>query len=98
MVHYTAALSRLASTKCGMRRILKTQLSPVDYIKWAVQTGVYKGIYEDDSNSNQRGGRQQQRGGNFGGDQAHHYMPKINPYPEEYEILTLNPPLPTKPR
>ena len=98
MVHYTATLSRLASTKCGMRRILKTQLSPVEYIKWAVQTGVYKGIYESDSSINQRGGRQQQRGGNSGGDQSHHYMPKINPYPEEYEILTLNPPLPMKPR
>lgn len=97
MVRYTAALAKLASTKCGMRRILKSQLSPVDYIKWAVKTGVYKGIYEADTSSNQRGGRQQ-RGGNFGGDQANHYMPKINPYPEEYEILTLNPPLPTKPR
>lgn len=99
-MHYTASLSRLASTKCGMRTILKTRLAPVDYIRWAVKTGIYKGIYYPDNNvnakANNRGWRGQQQGD--GGDQAHHNMPKINPYPEEYEILTLNPPLPAKPR
>ncbi len=88
-----------------MRKILKTHLSAVDYIKHAVETGVYKKIYYPDKNEQnvilQRGGRR--NGGNprqnyqqQGGDSSR--MPKINPYPSEYEILTMNPPLPMKPR
>lgn len=105
-MHNTAKLSRLASTKAGMRKILKTRLPPVDYIKWAVQTGIYKSIYYPDTNSNSSNNNRQNDnrhnrsagGGGGGDDQAHHRMPKINPYPEEYEILTLNPPLPMRPR
>jgi hypothetical protein len=93
----TASLQRMATTKVGMRKILKQQLAPVDYIKKAVQTGVYKKIYhpdEDMQNKNRRGGgRQQQRQPN-----PFEFAPKVDPYPFEYEVLTLNPPLPFKPR
>ncbi len=104
-MYNTAKLSRLASTKAGMRTILKSRLPPVDYIKWAVQTGIYKSIYYPDTNSNSTNSNgpndnrhNRNAGGGGGDDQAHHRMPKINPYPEEYEILTLNPPLPMRPR
>ena len=97
-MHSTATLRKLASTKCGMRKILKQQLSPVDYIRKAVQTGVYKGIYYDEDgnekNNNHRNNKHQRRPQNNTGPMAHFYMPKVNPYPDEYEILSLNPPLP----
>ena len=97
LMRRTTNLSRLASTKCGMRKILKKQLAPVDYIKHAVQTGIYKGIYFPEKGGKVDNRHHRGRGQN-GGNNNFDRMPKINPYPEEYEILTLNPPLPEKPR
>lgn len=91
-MHYTSSLSRLATNKCGMRRILKQKLSPVEYIKKAVQTGIYKEIYHP-KDKNKAGRGRRGGGGNF-----NQFAPKIDEYPDEYEILTLNPPLPPKPR
>mmetsp|Transcript_22632 Transcript_22632/g.27749 ORF Transcript_22632/g.27749 Transcript_22632/m.27749 type:complete len:689 (+) Transcript_22632:91-2157(+) len=100
-MHYTASLKRLASTRGGMRSILKRELPPVEFIKYAVQTGVYKSIYHPDNgsnnaSSNRRGGNNKMRGG--GRFQNDRHTPAIDKYPLEYEILSLNPPIPDPPR
>eukprot|EP00804_Cyclotella_cryptica_P010238 CCRYP_016703-RA/>CCRYP_016703-RA protein AED:0.02 eAED:0.02 QI:160/1/1/1/1/1/2/328/765 len=96
-------LSKMASTQSGMRRILKKRLPVPKYIELAVKAGTYKtpslrpnylGLHDTDSTAKM----------------AHHLTARqreeqrvklsrgILDYPEEYEILMLNPPLPVMPR
>jgi len=83
-MHPTYLASKIATTHCGMRRILKRPPSPVQYLKWAVTTGVYldrdaptplSRVYDSS------GARVQ-----------------VQPYPKEYEILSMNPPIPDPPK
>lgn len=74
----TPALMRMASTHHGMRRILKRPIPTDQFIRQAIQTGVYLGEDEDRSRLKMRNRRQQ--------------------YPVEYQIITLNPPIPDPPR
>lgn len=92
-MHHSSVLQRMASTHGGMRNILKQQPSTVQFIKWSVETGVHKDLHEDETF--QRGG------GNRRGNQRddrNNRRPKFAKYPIEYEILTLNPPIPEMPR
>jgi hypothetical protein len=55
----TPALFRLASTKNGMRRMLKRPIPTVEFIRQAIQTGVYLGPDEDRANIQRRNRMQQ---------------------------------------
>jgi len=67
-----------------MRRILKRPPSPVQYIKWAVQSGTYldKDAPPPISRVYDSSGARVQ----------------VQPYPKEYEILCMNPPIPDPPK
>jgi len=86
-------LAKMASTYSGMRKILKRDLPVQKYIRMAVETGIY--TPQDDENDPRppRGKKAQlpQRG-------LPHDMNEQLDYPLEYEILTLNPPMPELPR
>mmetsp|Transcript_11806 Transcript_11806/g.25518 ORF Transcript_11806/g.25518 Transcript_11806/m.25518 type:complete len:779 (-) Transcript_11806:91-2427(-) len=100
MLRATPTLHKMASTRGGMRRILKKRLPVQKYIELAVKAGSYKspttrpgylGLHDVPApNPNFMTPRQReeriklQRG--------------IIDYPTEYEILSLNPPLPRPPR
>jgi hypothetical protein len=85
-MHQTQMLKKMASTHCGMRRILKKRLSPVQFIQKSVQTGIYKELHQNErTNYNNNG--------NF-----RNPKPKFAKYPIEYEILSMNPPIPQPPR
>jgi len=80
----SGVLRKMASTHCGMRRILKQRLSPVQFIQKSVQTGIYKDLHQKEStNYNSRNPASK---------------PKFAKYPIEYEILSMNPPIPQPPR
>jgi len=83
----------MASTHGGMRKILKHKPSTVEFIKWSVETGVHKDLHEEDNF--QRGGNRNNRNPR---DDRNSRRPKFAKYPIEYEILTLNPPIPDMPR
>jgi hypothetical protein len=98
-MHPTATRHRMASTRGGMRRILKQRLPTVEYIRRAVETGVYRSNDElekvrkerrdsaDDLKTIMNRFRQDVvRGSN------------IHDYPIEYRILKQHPPLPDPPR
>jgi hypothetical protein len=100
MLRATPPLQKMASTHGGMRRILKKRLPVPKYIEMAVKAGSYKspstrphylGLHDVPQNqggymsSRQREEQTKLRRG-------------IIDYPTEYEILSLNPPLPTPPR
>uniref|UniRef100_A0A7S2WQD8 Uncharacterized protein n=1 Tax=Eucampia antarctica TaxID=49252 RepID=A0A7S2WQD8_9STRA len=88
MVHASVRLERLVSTKCGMRRILKQpQHSVPDYIRSAVQSGVYKVEGQEQQQQQGGGGRGRGRGSQ-----------QSVAYPVEYDILSMNPPIPQPPR
>ena len=74
----TFTVLRLASTHHGMRRILKRPLSPVDFIRKAVIAGVYKSEKSDNPVKSKQDNEGSQR----------------LIFPVEYEILSLNPPIP----
>jgi hypothetical protein len=93
-MHQTSILQRMASTHGGMRKILKHKPSTVDFIKWSVETGVHKDLHEEDNF--QKGGNRNAR--NPPRDDRNNRKPKFAKYPIEYEILTLNPPIPDMPR
>jgi hypothetical protein len=89
----------MASTRGGMRRILKQPMPTVEYIRKAVETGVYRSREElqkvrkerryssDDLKTIMKRFRQDVvRGSN------------IHDYPVEYRILKQHPPLPDPPR
>jgi len=82
----TKTLRKMASTMGGMRRILKTRPQPVDYLRYAVQCGIYQDPDAPSAPSYQQGGRSPN------GDSD------IMNHPTSYEILTLNPPIPEPPR
>jgi hypothetical protein len=89
-MHQTLSLQRLASTHGGMRNLLKQKPSPVQFIKWSVETGIHKDLHQQqqtDRSSRMRGRDGQQS-----------RKPKFARYPIEYEILSLNPPIPEPPR
>jgi hypothetical protein len=98
-MHPTAIRHRMASTRGGMRRILKQRMPTVEYIRRAVETGVYRSSDElekirkerrdsaDDLKTIMKRFRQDVvRGSN------------IHDYPIEYRILKQHPPLPDLPR
>ena len=100
MVNPTTALLKQASTHHGMRRILKRRLPVPRYIELAVKAGTYKtpsirpnylGLHDDPAKLNQLGSRQRD-------EQRVKLGRGILDYPEEYEILSMNPPLPLPPR
>lgn len=74
----------LVSSHGGMRRILKKHLSPVDYIKKAVNAGTY---YNEEKESKPTMSYRQRNGATV----------SIDKYPPEFEILQLHPPLPDPP-
>lgn len=78
----------MASTHCGMRRILKKRLSPVQFIQKSVQTGIYKELHQNERTNYNNNGH------NF----RNNLKPKFAKYPIEYEILSMNPPIPQPPR
>lgn len=96
-------LSKMASTRSGMRRILKKRLPVPKYIELAVKAGTYKtpslrpnylGLHDTDSSAkmaNHLTARQRE-------EQRIKLSRGILDYPEEYEILMLHPPLPVMPR
>lgn len=84
----------MASTHGGMRKILKHKPSTVDFIRFSVETGVHKDLHEEDNF--QKGGNRNAR--NPPRDDRNNRKPKFAKYPIEYEILTLNPPIPDMPR
>lgn len=88
-MHQTVQLKKMASTHAGMCRILKQKLSPVDFIRKAVQTGIYKEMHQKSPSASSSASGPSNR-------------TKLNPskysYPIEYEILSLNPPIPQPPR
>lgn len=99
MLRATAPVQKLASTHGGMRRILKKRLPVQKYIELAVKAGSYKspstrpnylGLHDLPEIKGYMTPREReerlklQRG--------------IIDYPTEYEILSLNPPLPEPPR
>jgi hypothetical protein len=79
----TPSLLRLASTHHGMRRILKRPIPAVDFIRKAVMADVYR-----------REPKKKTRGED---DRKDRDVGKFT-LPPEYEILVLNPPVPTRPR
>jgi len=93
----------MASTRSGMRRILKKRLPVPKYIELAVKAGTYKtpslrpnylGLHDTDSSAklaNHLTARQRE-------EQRVKLSRGILDYPDEYEILMLNPPLPVMPR
>ena len=80
-MHQSSKLLKLASTHGGMRKILKRKLPVVEFIKKAVEAGVHESLHQP----------QQPGGRNPSSDS------KIHKYPVEYEILSLNPPMPLPP-
>eukprot|EP00979_Chaetoceros_neogracilis_P010599 scaffold2516_cov207-Chaetoceros_neogracile.AAC.3 len=92
-MHQSSILQRMASTHGGMRNILKQKPSTVQFIKWSVETGVHKDLHEDETFK--RGGNRNNRNQR---DDRNNRKPKFAKYPIEYEILTLNPPIPEMPR
>ena len=92
-MHQSSILQRMASTHGGMRNILKKKPSTVQFIKWSVETGVHKDLHEDETFK--RGGNRNNRNQR---DDRNNRKPKFAKYPIEYEILTLNPPIPEMPR
>lgn len=81
-MHQSSKLLRLASTHGGMRKILKRKLPVVEFIRKAVETGVHESLHRPVPG--QRPGQQSES--------------KVNKYPIEYEILSLNPPIPLPPK
>jgi hypothetical protein len=77
----------MASTHGGLRKILKQKPSTVQFIKWSVETGIHKDLHNE-----QDGRRQPYNNRNKNNN------PRFQKYPFEYEMLTLNPPIPTPPR
>jgi len=65
-----------------MRKILKRKLPAVEFIRKAVETGVHESLHRPVPG--QRPGQQSES--------------KVNKYPIEYEILSLNPPIPLPPK
>jgi hypothetical protein len=99
MIRRTLPVHRMASTHHGMRRILKQKGSVANYIRQAVESGVYRTNEElaqvwkdrresaDDLRTVMRRFRQDiVRGSN------------IQDYPVEYQILQQHPPVPDPPR
>lgn len=93
-MHRTPTLAKMASTRSGMRKILKRDLPVQKYIRMAVETGIYKPKDEDAFDPRPKRGQRAQlpkRG-------LPHDMNEQFDYPIEYEIITLNPPVPEMPR
>ena len=72
----------MASTHHGMRRILKRPLPPIDFIRKAVLSGVYKTAHQPAEDQDRR--------------EKQEKVKLI--LPEEYFILALNPPIPMPPK
>ena len=99
MLRRSTPLSRLASTVGGMRRILKNKGSTIDYIRQAVETGVYRTQDELEKVWKER---------RDSTDDLHVIMRRfrqdivrgsaIQDYPDEYLILQQHPPIPDPPR
>eukprot|EP00557_Chaetoceros_sp_GSL56_P004804 CAMPEP_0176490124 /NCGR_PEP_ID=MMETSP0200_2-20121128/7695_1 /TAXON_ID=947934 /ORGANISM="Chaetoceros sp., Strain GSL56" /LENGTH=660 /DNA_ID=CAMNT_0017887393 /DNA_START=14 /DNA_END=1996 /DNA_ORIENTATION=- len=89
-MHQTLSLQRMASTHGGMRKLLKQKPSPVQFIKWSVETGIHKDLHQQTDKSPRMRGRD--------GQQQQSRKPNFVRYPIEYEILSLNPPIPEPPR
>jgi hypothetical protein len=75
-----------------MRRILKKRLSPVQFLQKSVQTGIYKELHQNER-TNYNSYNNNNNNGNF-----RSAKPKFAKYPIEYEILSMNPPIPQPPR
>ena len=86
-MHQTAALHKMASTHGGMRNILKQKPSAVQFLKWSVETGIHKDLPQNQPQKFNRYNNNNNNRRNKG--------PR---YPIEYELLTLNPPIPEAPR
>ncbi|KAL7471474.1 hypothetical protein ACHAXS_011756 [Conticribra weissflogii] len=97
MLRATPPLTKLATTLHGQRRILKTKLPVHKYIQMAVQSGSYKYPYK---RPHYLGMQDLPRGGNPRHSSKREREEQLKArrgildYPTEYEILTLNPPLP----
>ena len=89
----TPSLLRLASTHHGMRRILKRPIPTEDYIRKAVKAGVY---LDPDAPPQVRTSIDDD--GNIVYLKMKNSETKNRKYPIEYEILTLNPPIPPLPK
>lgn len=86
-MHQTAALHKMASTHGGMRNILKQKPSAVQFLKWSVETGIHKDLPQN----------QPQKFNRYNNNNNNRRNKGIK-YPIEYELLTLNPPIPEAPR
>lgn len=101
MLRATPALSKMASTRGGMRRILKKRLPVQKYIELAVKAGSYK---SPSTRPNYLGLHDvpPPRPNGFMTPREREERIKLErgiiDYPTEYEILSLNPPLPRPPR
>ena len=86
----------MISTKHGQRRILKYPTSDlISYMQKAVKSGIYRSHDEIEAMNNELKGNPTDLR------RIRWHVPrgsKIQDYPEEYEILSLNPPEPFKPK
>eukprot|EP00581_Thalassiosira_minuscula_P014151 CAMPEP_0183721028 /NCGR_PEP_ID=MMETSP0737-20130205/13467_1 /TAXON_ID=385413 /ORGANISM="Thalassiosira miniscula, Strain CCMP1093" /LENGTH=782 /DNA_ID=CAMNT_0025950991 /DNA_START=126 /DNA_END=2474 /DNA_ORIENTATION=+ len=100
MLRATPTLHKMASTQGGMRRILKKRLPVPRYIELAVKAGSYKspstrphylGLHDVPQDTNKRLTPRER-------EERLKLRRGVMDYPTEYEILSMNPPLPTPPR
>ena len=89
-MHPSRVWYKMASTNGGMRRILKKGLRTDHFIQKAVASGVYRERTEEGQQQQQTNQRQRRPPRKDPSD--------IQSYPIEYQILSLNPPLPDPPK
>lgn len=100
-MHQTRLLRKMASTHCGMRRILKKRLSPVQFLQKSVQTGIYKELHQNERTNYNSYNNSSKNNNNYNNNNNGNFRnakPKFAKYPIEYEILSMNPPIPQPPR
>lgn len=109
MLRQTAPLSKMASTRGGMRRILKKGITAEKFLDMACKAGTYKspsskgpGALTNRDLPREFDGQQQGGGRQFLTRwQREEQMKRrrgVVDYPIEYEILKMNPPLPPPPK